>query len=334
MANPLTAFIGSSSGKATMGGIASGAFTLFRDWRNRKFQEKQNEKDRLFQKDMYAWSHKDAVDDWTKQNEYNSPVQQMQRLKEAGLNPHLVYGNGADATAGPVRAGAASGGSMPAPKMEGNPVADAIGTYQSLSMTDAQEASIRANISLAEKEGLLKDANTAKVLQDTSRSKFDLEQAMEVRQDVVRKMRLDADLAEVNVEAGRQSIGIALRKDEREALANAVNVEATVQSILESKLRQARLALENAKVPVEIEKLRADIDQLRTMTQNAKTEGRIRLIDEKLREQGLSPSDPVYVRALWILMQTPISDVVTGRQPHEATPEQIRLAIEAARSGE
>lgn len=28
------------------------------------------------------------------QNEYNSPYQQMQRLKEAGLNPNLIYGNG------------------------------------------------------------------------------------------------------------------------------------------------------------------------------------------------------------------------------------------------
>lgn len=38
------------------------------------------------------------------QNWYNSPVQQMNRLQEAGLNPHLVYGSG-----GP---GAASTGQM------------------------------------------------------------------------------------------------------------------------------------------------------------------------------------------------------------------------------
>lgn len=28
------------------------------------------------------------------QNEYNNPVQQMQRLKQAGLNPNLIYNNG------------------------------------------------------------------------------------------------------------------------------------------------------------------------------------------------------------------------------------------------
>lgn len=37
------------------------------------------------------------VDLWREQQVYNSPKAQMSRLKEAGLNPHLVYGNGATA---------------------------------------------------------------------------------------------------------------------------------------------------------------------------------------------------------------------------------------------
>ena len=31
---------------------------------------------------------------WNANNLYNSPLQQMERLREAGLNPNLVYGNG------------------------------------------------------------------------------------------------------------------------------------------------------------------------------------------------------------------------------------------------
>lgn len=31
---------------------------------------------------------------WHMSNEYNSPIQQMNRLKQAGLNPNLVYGSG------------------------------------------------------------------------------------------------------------------------------------------------------------------------------------------------------------------------------------------------
>lgn len=32
---------------------------------------------------------------WNRQNEYNTPEMQMQRLKEAGLNPNLIYDSGA-----------------------------------------------------------------------------------------------------------------------------------------------------------------------------------------------------------------------------------------------
>lgn len=34
------------------------------------------------------------VNMWKMQNEYNTPAMQMQRLSEAGLNPHLMYGQG------------------------------------------------------------------------------------------------------------------------------------------------------------------------------------------------------------------------------------------------
>lgn len=39
---------------------------------------------------------------WRLQNQYNDPSAQMERLKRAGLNPNLVYGQGTQVTAGPV----------------------------------------------------------------------------------------------------------------------------------------------------------------------------------------------------------------------------------------
>ena len=46
------------------------------------------------QKKENAKAFRNQVSMWNAQNEYNSPKEQMQRLKEAGLNPMLVYGNG------------------------------------------------------------------------------------------------------------------------------------------------------------------------------------------------------------------------------------------------
>lgn len=46
------------------------------------------------QRKLAEYSYSKDLEMWNKANEYNSPTAQMERLKNAGLNPHLVYGNG------------------------------------------------------------------------------------------------------------------------------------------------------------------------------------------------------------------------------------------------
>lgn len=52
-----------------------------------KMQNEANQK-------MAEYSHSKDLEMWHRANEYNSPAAQMGRLKEAGLNPNLVYGKG------------------------------------------------------------------------------------------------------------------------------------------------------------------------------------------------------------------------------------------------
>lgn len=44
--------------------------------------------------EMAKWQNATNIHNWEMTNAYNSPVSQMGRLKEAGLNPNLVYQNG------------------------------------------------------------------------------------------------------------------------------------------------------------------------------------------------------------------------------------------------
>lgn len=53
-------------------------------------------------KDMADYQYQKDLDMWNRTNAYNSPEQQMQRLKAAGLNPNLVYGTGATANTAPA----------------------------------------------------------------------------------------------------------------------------------------------------------------------------------------------------------------------------------------
>ena len=48
-------------------------------------------------------AHKRDIEMWNRQNEYNHPRAQMERLREAGLNPNLMYGQGQQTSSGSSR---------------------------------------------------------------------------------------------------------------------------------------------------------------------------------------------------------------------------------------
>lgn len=66
-----------------VGQVGSGLFAANQARKNRKFQER-----------MYYQQLEDNRENWRLQNEYNLPVNQLQRLTDAGLNPLLMYGQG------------------------------------------------------------------------------------------------------------------------------------------------------------------------------------------------------------------------------------------------
>lgn len=66
------------------GGIASGIIGA--RGAKKQFQYQQQLQNDAFNKNLQMWNM---------QNEYNSPEAQMARFQEAGLNPRLIYGNGA-----------------------------------------------------------------------------------------------------------------------------------------------------------------------------------------------------------------------------------------------
>lgn len=88
------------------GGVASGIASGITAKKQRQQQQKQFEQGLKFQREENEtarnWNEKMAAQAnlWARENvaderAYNSPVQQMTRLKQAGLNPDLIYGNGA-----------------------------------------------------------------------------------------------------------------------------------------------------------------------------------------------------------------------------------------------
>ena len=83
--------LGISAGASIIGqGINAGSQANLNK-KNREWNEQQAEKQRLWNEKMYGEQNAWNYEMWQKENEYNTPEAQVQRLRDAGLNP-LYYG--------------------------------------------------------------------------------------------------------------------------------------------------------------------------------------------------------------------------------------------------
>lgn len=108
--------------------------------------------------EMYNTQRQDALADWNRQNQYNSPEAQMARFKEAGLNPHLIYGQ--MTTAQPIKTPEAKAPNYVAPQADPQ-------DFNILGRQYALDAARITNENL-EKTGQLIDANITKANSETN----------------------------------------------------------------------------------------------------------------------------------------------------------------------
>ena len=87
----------------------------------KKLQQQQNE----FNRQMAELQNKWNIDAWNRTNEYNTPVNQVKRLMDAGLSPYLAYGQVSSGQASPLKA-------ADAPEMRVNPPFQFMDLFKSL----------------------------------------------------------------------------------------------------------------------------------------------------------------------------------------------------------
>lgn len=147
------------AGKYAAGQAASGLLSIFNQIYQRGTDKKniarQNEAnmrlaDYTYQKDLAMWNT---------QNLYNSPSEQMKRLKLAGLNPNLVYGNGVTGN---------TTGNYPrfqTPEINAKqPVMDFLSmyaNYQDMQIRQAQINNLNAQRRATESRAVINDINAA-----------------------------------------------------------------------------------------------------------------------------------------------------------------------------
>lgn len=74
--------------------IGSAAFGTAGSRKQRTHQKRMARQQREYGREMADYAYAKDLEQWQRENEYNLPSAQMQRLRDAGINPHMAYAKG------------------------------------------------------------------------------------------------------------------------------------------------------------------------------------------------------------------------------------------------
>lgn len=142
----------------------------------------QNKKNR----ELEAQRRKYDQAQWERQNRYNHPIEQMARLKEAGLNPNMIYGSSPGSAVG--NAGAIPAGQAPDYSLT-NPVTG----FMNTKVQQAQSDNLKADV-------LLKGTQGMKNLAEAGYTGRKLDQFNATFDDVVGQTASNATITKIKAE--------------------------------------------------------------------------------------------------------------------------------------
>lgn len=254
--------------------------TLATNYLNQRFSEK-----------MYNRQRKDALEFWNMQNAYNDPSAQMDRLRNAGLNPHLVYGNGGgNSNAGPIPTPDAQSVNFREPRIEGNNsiLPDLLGAAD-IEIKNAQADNLRAQNEEIRQTTLLKSLQAQRAGFDLEFEKKLSEISADYRRELLRKLKIESQAT--------------INRDAREAAMTSSNLTEALERVLNMREQRENIKADRGRTFAETSRTRAETARLRETLTIMKKEGTLKDIEIKLREAGVNPNDPMWQRYLGLMIQ-------------------------------
>lgn len=212
---------------------------------------------------------------WDANNRYNHPSMQMARLKEAGLNPHLVYGQSAS--------GATGSSSSPAPsdKLElKNEYFDQLSQYVGSQKQEQEMSNLQKQLEVMNADIALKGSQQAQQDATTARSKFDLSQAdrlKDISAQAAQQNLINSTKTGANIDANTDKLIADTALSQTNKKVSEQNIKESQQRINESKER-----IKNYYVDRNYKKIETEIKR----------------IELQLRKIGINPNDPAGHRIL------------------------------------
>jgi len=255
---------------------------------------RMNRKSMKFSREMYERQYRDNLNFWNLQNEYNSPQSQMKRFQEAGLNPHLIYGQGNSGSAGSVSTPDVQSPQFRTPEWGNAVSAGGLSTINAIYDLDIKAATadnLRAQNTVIEQDALLRAAQIAATRASTSRQEFDLGFETEFR-DISGEARREG------LRQLKTNVDISLNRDVREAVMNSTSVAEANQRILKLVDERSNMALMRAHTEADTARIKAETARIKSNISLLQKEGVIKQLDADLATDGIRPGDPLWYRAV------------------------------------
>lgn len=154
MAGEKTGINWGSFAASAAGSAASGILSIFNQMYQRKTDRLNAQRQNVYNREMAEYQYNKDLEMWNRANEYNLPGNQMARLKEAGLNPNLIYG-GAPSNAAVGQLPKYNAPEWVPEQVAPMNLAQVLDAYQNFEMKQAQIDNLKAERRVIDKRALL-----------------------------------------------------------------------------------------------------------------------------------------------------------------------------------
>lgn len=232
---------------------------------------------------------------WGLQNKYNSPLSQMSRFKEAGLNPALMYSQGTSGNASSMPQITAPTYHRSVPAMQ---LPDMISAYQGFKSRQAGLDKVQTETELKRQQVLSESVKRMNELLKNQRGKFDLDLASELR-------KYNVDIRKNESASSKIRASMAAKQFE---LLDQFGAAERTSRLKSQALQQARQVVGTASEKERLELLK-QFGWQKGYQESAQREVNVMSAEQKanfeklktalFREHQLTPSDNIFLR--WFL---------------------------------
>jgi hypothetical protein len=247
----------------------------------------------------YDIQRRDSLADWKMQNEYNSPQMQMQRFKDAGLNPNLIYKQTNESA--PVRSTNYDTPKFSAPTPDLNMIGAVMGQHADIKLKEAQTNNLAKQNTVIEQDALLRQAQTAGEIARTTGNVDANRRANELQKYSLQAAEQNLRKTDVDISKTKLDMLLGFRNDWRQTVANSKSME-------EANARITSMAVQNAKS-------NAERKQIIQFSDNLKKDGILKQLDIDLRRLGIMPSDNIAARLMGRAWNNISKDSIGNRKP-------------------